>query len=238
MTAASAKTINAELRALADPAIAAHSAHFFKTGKGEYGEGDRFLGIRVPELRRLARRYRGTGERAVLALLKSRNHEARLLALLMLVDRYERGDEACQARIFEQYLEHRRFVDNWDLVDLSAPKIVGAYLVDRDKTLLDELAGASVLWDRRIAIMATLAFIRAGDFDVTLRLAEALLDDEHDLIHKASGWMLREIGKRDPAVERAFLKRHYRDMPRTMLRYAIEHLPEARRKAYLDGKVA
>ena len=238
MAAASAKTINAELRARGNPAIAAHSARFFKTGKGEYGEGDRFLGIRVPELRRLARRYRDAGERAVLALLKSRYHEARLLALLMLVDRYEGGGETCRARIFECYLEHRRFVNNWDLVDLSAPRIVGPYLAQRDRQLLYDLARSAVVWDRRIAVMATLAFIRAGDFDDTLELAAALLDDEHDLIHKAAGWMLREIGKRDQATEQAFLERHYRDMPRTMLRYAIEQLPKARRRAYLDGKIA
>lgn len=238
MAATTAKSITAELHALADPAIAAHSAVFFKTGKGEYGEGDRFLGIRVPVLRKLARKHRDAAERATVALLKSRYHEARLLALLMLVDRYERGDEAARAWIFERYLEHRRYVNNWDLVDLSAPKIVGPHLEHGDRSLLDDLARSAVVWDRRIAVMATLAFIRAGDFDDTLKLAALLLDDEHDLIHKATGWMLREIGKRDDAVERAFLEQHYRDMPRTMLRYAIEHLPKARRKAYLSGNVA
>ncbi len=238
MAATNAKSMTAELHALGDPAIAAHSAGFFKTGKGEYGEGDRFLGIRVPVLRKLARKHRDAGDRATVALLKSRYHEARLLALLMLVDRYERGDEAARAWIFERYLEHRRYVNNWDLVDLSAPKIVGPHLEHGDRSLLDDLARSAVVWDRRIAVMATLAFIRAGDFDDTLKLAALLLDDEHDLIHKATGWMLREIGKRDDAVERAFLEQHYRNMPRTMLRYAIEHLPKARRKAYLSGNVA
>ena len=174
----------------------------------------------------------------MLALLKSQYHEARLLALLILVEQYERGDEAGRERVFEQYLEHRRYVNNWDLVDLSAPRILGPHLRKRDRSLLDELARSSIVWDRRIAIMATLAFIRAGEFDDTLRLAADLLDDEHDLIHKAAGWMLREIGKRDMAAEQAFLERHGRTMPRTMLRYAIEHLPKTRRKAYLDGKFA
>ncbi len=229
--------IRGVLRPLASPEIAAHSARFFKTGKGEYGEGDRFLGIRVPVLRRHARRFRQAPERAVLALLRSRYHEERLLALLILVEQYERGDGARKARVFDLYLEHRRFVNNWDLVDSSAHKIVGAQLQNGDRGILYELAVSDSVWDRRIAIIATMHFIRNDDFADVLKLARLLRDDEHDLIHKAVGWMLREVGNRDRPAEERFLKKNYRKMPRTMLRYAIEKLPAARRKAYLDGTV-
>lgn len=234
----SARQVRHEFRALGDAKIAAHSARFFKSGKGEYGAGDRFLGIRVPETRRFARRYRDLSMRSVGALLKSAYHEERLLAVLILVAKYERGDEAERQRVFDAYLSLRRFVNNWDLVDSSAHKIVGPQLADGDRELLYELAASHGLWDRRIAIMSTYHFIRQGDFADTLGIAERLIDDDEDLIHKAVGWMLREVGNRDRGIEEAFLRKHYRTMPRTMLRYSIEKFPERRRKAYLDGKVA
>jgi 3-methyladenine DNA glycosylase AlkD len=225
------------LRALADPEIAAHAQRFFKTGRGEYGEGDRFLGIRVPELRRLAREHRDAPESLAWSLLRSKLHEERLLALLMLVERFRRGADEDRARIYARYLEHVEHVNGWDLVDSSAGQIVGTYLAGKDAAVLYELAASENLWKRRVAIMATSAFIRRGDFEHTLAIAERLLDDEEDLIHKAVGWMLREVGNRNRAAEERFLRKHYRTMPRTMLRYAIEKFPEARRKAYLTGRV-
>jgi 3-methyladenine DNA glycosylase AlkD len=230
--------IRARLRPLANPRIAGPSQQFFKTSPGEYGHGDRFLGIRVPTLRRVAREFRGAPLSAALALLRSPFHEERLLALFMLVDRYARGTEAEQQRIYERYLEHvPRHVNNWDLVDSSAPYIVGAHLEGRDRGVLYELARSPHLWSRRVAIIATFWFIRRGAFTDTLRIAELLLDDQQDLIHKAAGWMLREVGNRDAAAAERFLQSHYRRMPRTMLRYAIEKLPERKRRAYLTGMI-
>lgn len=234
---ATARQVRDEFRTLGDATIADHSARFFKTGKGEYGAGDRFLGIRVPETRRFASRYRNLPLRSVGALLKSEYHEERLLAVLILVSKYERGDTAERQRVFDAYLSMRRFVNNWDLVDSSAHKIVGPQLMDRDRTLLRELAASDSLWDRRIAIMSTYHFIREGEFPDTLDIAKRLIDDPEDLIQKAVGWMLREVGNRDRKTEEAFLRKHYRNMPRTMLRYAIEKFPERQRKAYLDGEI-
>ena len=225
------------MRALGNRKIAEHSAGFFKTGAGEYGEGDRFLGIRVPVVRQQVRRFRDAPERAVLAMLKSEFHEERLLAVLLLVDQYGRGDGVNRQRIFDNYLAYREHINNWDLVDSSAHLIVGPHLADGDRGLLYELADSDRIWDRRIAMMATFHYIRNDDFDDALRIAERLRDDGHDLIHKAVGWMLREIGKRDEATTERFLRRHYLGMPRTMLRYAIEKFPEARRRAHLTGKV-
>ena len=229
--------MRAALRQLGDEKIAEHSAGFFKTGKGEYGEGDQFLGIRVPVIRQQVRRFRDAPERSVLAMLKSKYHEERLLAVLLLVDRYRRGDAATRQRVFEAYLANREQINNWDLVDSSAHLIVGPQLEDGDRGLLYELATADRIWDRRIAMMATYHYIRNDDYEDALKIATLLRDDQHDLIHKVVGWMLREIGKRDRDKEERFLQRHYRKMPRTMLRYAIEKLPEARRKAYLNGEV-
>ncbi len=222
------------MQALCDPAIAEHSAGFFKTGPGEYGEGDRFHGIRVPVTRRLAKRHRLASERTVISLLRSTFHEERLLAVLLLVDRYARGDAGEKQRVFDLYVANRRHVNNWDIVDSSAHLIVGPQLDAADTALLDELAESDSLWDRRIAMMATLHFIRGGNFRPTLRLAEGLLGDREDLIHKASGWMLREVGKRDVAVLRRFLVEHSTEMPRTMLRYAIEKLPADERRRWLN----
>jgi 3-methyladenine DNA glycosylase AlkD len=233
-----AGAIRARLRPLADPRVAGHAQRFFKTGPGEYGHGDRFLGIRVPVLRRVARELRAAPLAAAFALLRSPFHEERLAALLILVDRYARGTAAERQRIYEGYLKHvPKHVNNWDLVDSSAHYIVGAQLEGRDRGVLYELARSPHLWSRRVAIIATFWFIKHGSFDDTLAIAEVLLDDREDLIHKATGWMLREVGNRDRAVAERFLRRHCRRMPRTMLRYAIEKLPERTRCAYLAGTV-
>jgi 3-methyladenine DNA glycosylase AlkD len=230
--------IRARVRPLADARIADASRRFFKTAPGDYGHGDRFLGMRVPTLRKLAREFRGAPLAVALALLRSPLHEERLLALLILVAGYARGTPAVQQRIYEQYLKRvPKHVNNWDLVDSSAPYIVGAHLVDRDRSVLYELARSPHLWSRRVAIIATLWLIKKGSFEDAIAIAEQLLDDREDLIHKATGWMLREVANRDRAVAERFLRRHCRDMPRTMLRYAIEKLPERTRRAYLDGTI-
>jgi 3-methyladenine DNA glycosylase AlkD len=233
---ASAAAIRARLRALADPEIAAHSARFFKSGVGEYGAGDRFLGVRVPEVRRVAREFRAAPLRAALPLLRSRLHEERLLALVLLVARFERCDESERAEIYSQYRKHTpRYVNNWDLVDTSAAQIVGAYLEGRDRSPLYDLARSTSLWERRVAIIATFGYIRKREFGDTLAIAKLLLADREDLIHKAVGWMLREVGNRDRTALERFLRKHHAAMPRTMLRYAIERLPERQRTAYLNG---
>ncbi len=228
-------TIRARVRGLADARIASSSQRFFKTAAGEYGHGDRFLGIRVPALRVVAREFRAVPLPMVLALLRSPWHEERLVALFVLVEQFARGSELEQQRIYECYLEHvPRYVNNWDLVDSSAHLIVGAYLEQRNRAVLYELARSPHLWSRRVAIIATFWFIKRGSFADTLRIAELLLDDDEDLIHKAVGWMLREVNNRDAATAALFLRRHCRRMPRTMLRYAIEKLPEKTRLAYLQ----
>lgn len=230
----SVAALRARLRALADPRVAEASRWFFKTGVGEYGHGDRFLGIRVPVLRKVAREFRSAPLSAASRLLRSPFHEERLVALFMLVERYKHGTPADQQRIYERYLAHvPRHVNNWDLVDSSAPYIVGAYLDERPRDVLYDLARSPQLWCRRVAIMATFWFIRRGQFADTLALAEILLGDREDLIHKAVGWMLREVGNRDRATAEAFVRRHVSRMPRTMLRYAIEKYPERVRRAYL-----
>jgi len=208
------------LLALADPAVATHSKRYFKTAEGQYGFGDRFLGIRVPVIRQAVKKFHAAPLGDAAQLLKSEYHEVRLFALLLLVYRYTRSDTDEQETIYHLYLNNIRYVNSWDLVDSSAPYIVGAYLAERDRSLLYDLSKSRSLWERRIAIMSTFAFIRKNQFDDALRIAELLLGDQEDLIHKAVGWMLREVGKRELAVEAAFLKEHYRKMPRTMLRYA------------------
>lgn len=235
-TANDVAAIRAQLRALANPAIAAHAVRFFKTGPGEYGEGDRFLGIRVPVLRRVARERRAASVATMFALLRSPLHEERLLALLLLVAAFRRADERGRERIYRGYTRAiRRHVNNWDLVDTSAPDIVGQFLEHRSREPLFALARSSNLWERRVAMLATFWFIRRNDFADTLAIAELLLGDEHDLIHKAVGWMLREAGKRDAAALARFLDRHHVRIPRMMLRYAIEKLPAEKRRAYLEG---
>jgi 3-methyladenine DNA glycosylase AlkD len=230
--------IRAQTRALADPGIAAHSMRFFKTGPGQYGAGDRFLGIRVPVLRRIAREHRAATVATAFALLRSPWHEERLLSLLMLTDLFTRAADAAKMRIYAGYVASiSRHVNNWDLVDTSAPAIVGCYLATRSRRPLYALARSRNLWERRVAIMATFWLIQQGSFDDALAIAERLLGDAKDLIHKAAGWMLREIGNRDRKTCEGFLRRHHARMPRTMLRYAIEKLPAARRRSYLDGRV-
>ena len=230
-------TIQKELRSLGNAPQAAILQRFFKTGPGEYGEGDRFRGIRVPVLRKLAQKYRELSLPEALRLLQSAFHEDRLLALFILIKQYYQGDSIVRGAIHRLYLEQARLVNNWDLVDASAPHLVGHYLAERPKELLTRLAESGILWERRMAILATLHFIKQGDYAETLRVAGLLLGDPEDLIHKAVGWMLREVGKRQAAVAEAFLQAHYRTMPRTMLRYAIERFPEARRQDYLRGAV-
>ena len=228
--------IQRRLAALGDARVAEGSRRFFKTGPGEYGEGDLFRGIRVPVLRALAKEYRSVPLPEAERLLRSTFHEDRLLALLLLVRLYSRGDETLREKIYRLYLKNTRFVNNWDLVDSSAEHIVGAHLWERPRAPLGRLAKSEDLWERRVAVMATFHFVKRGEFRETLDLARALLSDREDLMHKAVGWMLREVGKRDPEAEERFLKENYRRMPRTMLRYAIEKFPEERRRRYLKGR--
>ena len=229
--------LRSRLRSHAIPDNVAILQRFFKTGAGEYGEGDRFIGVKVPAIRVVCRACRDASEAVALELLRSKVHEERLLALLMLVDRFERGDARTRRRIFDAYLASTAFINNWDLVDASAGQIVGQWLASRNRSRLSRLARSSSVWERRIAMVATFAFIRAGDFETTFRIADALMSDDHDLIHKATGWMLREVGKRDGTALRRFLAPRYRTMPRTALRYAIERFPESDRKRYLSGQV-
>jgi len=210
---------------------------FFKTGKGEYGEGDIFAGIKVPVQRKIAKEFLNLSFTELKELLKSKVHEERLIALLILVEKYEKVEEKEKNKLFRFYINNRKGINNWDLVDLSAPKIIGHYLLNKDKKLLYDFAKSENLWDRRIAILATYSFIKSGNFDDALRISDLLLNDKHDLIHKAVGWMLREVGKKNLAVEEIFLQPRYNKMPRTMLRYAIEKFPETKRKKYLEGKI-
>ena len=227
-----------KLRQDATPSQAAIARRFFKTGPGEYGEGDRFLGLKVPQIRAELPHTDALSEADVLDLLHSEWHEERLLALLVLGRRFSRAkkDTATQQHLVNLYLAHTKWVNNWDLVDSSAPHILGAWLLRRDRAVLDSLAASTKLWEQRIAILATQAFIRAGDFADTLRLSALFLTHPHDLMHKACGWMLREVGKRDVKPLLAFLDQHAAKMPRTLLRYAIEKLPEETRQAYLTIK--
>lgn len=230
-----------ELRKLADPARSKVLARFFKTGKGEYGEGDIFLGITVPESRKIAQKFKDLDFDSIRSLLKSRIHEERLIALLLLVHNFERGSDEAKNKIFDFYLSHTKYINNWDLVDLSADKIVGEYFAQSGKVsrlILLRLAGSNNLWERRIAIIATFAFVKRGENALTFEIAERLIDDKHDLIQKAVGWMLREVGKHcGQDIEEQFLIRHYKKMGRTALRYAIEHFPEELRKKYLLDQV-
>ena len=222
-----------QLQALGSPEAAALAARYFKTGPGQYGESVVFLGVRVPALRKLAGEFRALPEGEVLSLLGSEFHEARLLALLIWVRAASKGDEATKRRVYDLYLANSRSVNNWDLVDASAREIVGGYLNDKDRGPLHRLARSASVWERRIAIVATHYFIARHDFADTLGSAGMLLGDPHDLIHKAAGWMLREVGKRDRAALEGFLRRHHR----AMLRYAIERFPPDVRRAYLTGSL-
>lgn len=225
------------LEELGNPADAEAAQRFFKTGPGEYGFGDVFLGIRNPILRGMVKYYQDLPLSQVSELLQHRYHEARFLALIILVRQFERGSNEVQQHIFDLYLQSTTFINNWDLVDCSCYKILGAYLLDKDPIVLNKLGQSDSIWERRIAIVSTYEFIRKGRFSQTLLLAQTLLLDEEDLIHKAVGWMLREVGNRNNQVMCDFLNQHYQNMPRTMLRYAIEKLPEEIRQSYLRGTI-
>ncbi|TAN43058.1 MAG: DNA alkylation repair protein [Nitrospirae bacterium] len=232
---ATAQEICRSLQKLGNEEIAAHSQGFFKTGRGEYAEGDKFLGIRVPVLRKEAQRYKNLSLKETVVLLKSRFHEARLLALFILIKKFLAGSDKQKSEIYGLYLKNMKHINNWDLVDCSAPYIVGMHLEEEKRGILYTLAGSNSLWERRTAIIATFHLIRENDFSDALAISEILLGDKEDLIHKAVGWMLREVGKRDVEILKSFLKKYYEEMPRTMLRYAIERFPEKERKAYLQG---
>lgn len=232
-----ATNIISSLKSLSDRERAVHSQRYFKTGKGEYGEGDKFLGIRVPALRKIVNQYRLTPLTEIKKCLRSEYHEVRLFALFLLVQQFAGADEVKQEKIFKLYLANTKYINNWDLIDSSAPNIVGAWLFNKDRTVLAKLAQSPMLWERRIAIMATAFFIKNNQFRDTLDLSRLLLNDKEDLVHKAVGWMLREVGNRNRETEEKFLSTHYKKMPRTMLRYAIEKFSQQRRKEYLLGKV-
>ncbi|MEK6928102.1 MAG: DNA alkylation repair protein [Nanoarchaeota archaeon] len=257
----SLQSLRSEIQKASNPEKAKLLSRFFKTGKGEYGEGDLFLGIVVPIQRQLVKKYSHLSLEDIEHLIKSKYHEERLIALLLLVHQFEKHPDKRKS-IFDFYLENTKYINNWDLVDLTAPKIVGEYLLNKDmensvilrsnspdrefetkskkilcKSILYKLVKSSNLWERRIAVLATFRFIREKQFEDSLKLSELLLKDTHDLMHKAVGWMLREIGKRDVKVLEKFLKKHYKIMPRTMLRYSIEKFPEEKRKDYLNGEI-
>ena len=238
MSSSSLQSLRDELTRAANPKKAAFFPTFFKTGPGEYAEGDVFLGVTVPEQRRIARRHRELPLGELETLLHSPVHEHRFTGIVILVDQYERGEATERERLFAFCREHLAGVNNWDLVDTLAPRLLGVHLLAHPalKPLLHDWVRSPVLWERRIAILSTFAFIRAGEFTDTLDLARVLLKDPHDLMHKAVGWMLREVGKRDLSQLDAFLDSHAAEMPRTMLRYAIEKLSPARRAHYLSRK--
>ena len=226
-----------DLSLFASPQKAETLKRFFKTGKGQYGEGDIFLGVQVPDSRKIARKYADISIDDILHLLKSKIHEERLIALFIMVEKARRADKDGKEILFKKYLENTQYINNWDLVDLSADKIIGSYLFEKPKDILYSLAASENLWERRIAVMATFDFIKRGFYEETLKIAKILLNDRHDLIHKAVGWMLREIGKRcSQEVLEQFLLANYKQMPRMMLRYAIERLPEGLRLQYLNGE--
>lgn len=222
------------IREIASPERAAVNRGFFKTGPGEYSEGDRFLGIRIPDLRALVKKADAVSLRESLTLLRSEWHEERLMALLLMEHRFEHSvEEPVRKEVVEAYLANIRWVNNWDLVDASAPSILGVWLLTRKRSVLGDLVRSENLWERRIAIVSTLTLIRSGEYRDTLRLTKGLLGDQEDLMHKACGWMLREVGKKDQAVLTTFLSQHAPAMPRTMLRYAIERFPQAERRRWL-----
>lgn len=233
MTAAAA--ISARLQLLADPERARLLQRYFKTGPGEYAEGDVFIGLKVPAVRSVLKEFRQLTPAEVLPLLTSGIHEERLFALLALVRCFDKGDPATREQIYSLYLANTGSINNWDLVDCSAPAIVGGYLLASDREPLYLLARSESLWSRRIAILATFTFIRYNQFGDSLAIGRLLLEDRQDLIHKAAGWMLREVGKRDQSVAEEFLRCHCHVMPRTMLRYAIERFSAEKRQMYLAG---
>jgi len=228
-----ASEIKKEMNALGSKQRAEHSLRFFKTGKGEYGEGDKFLGLSMPEQRVIAKKYKDLPLTEIQKLVKSPFHEHRMVGLIILTFQYPLASEKTKKQLYTFYLKNTKYINNWDLVDVTTPRIVGEYLVDKNKAILHTLASSKSLWERRIAILATFAFIRRGVLTHTFSIAKALLHDREDLMHKAVGWMLREAGKKDQAKLEDFLQTYAHIMPRTMLRYAIEKFTEAERKKYL-----
>jgi len=224
--------IEADLKKIKNFEKAKILCRFFKTGKGEYGEGDIFLGIKVPDQRIVAKKNLEASFDELQELLNNKIHECRLTALLVLVEKFKKEDE----KVFKFYVKNLKNINNWDLVDLSCPKIIGKYLFDKDRDLLYKLAMSDNLWKKRIAIVSTYYFIKENDFKDTLKISKMLLGDKHDLIHKAVGWMLREMGKRDEKILIEFLEKEYYNIPRTALRYAIERLEESKRKYFLNKK--
>ena len=226
------------LQSKANPEKAEINQRFFKTGKGQYGEGDIFLGLSVPESRKIAKQFSNISFKEISKHLQSKYHEERLTALLILVEKYQKSSKINKKQIIDFYLNNTKYINNWDLVDLTADKVLGHYLFnEKDKSIIYNLVKSDNLWERRIAIISTFYFIKNNQFHDTLKISEQLLKDKHDLIHKAVGWMLREIGKRDEKVLENFLKKHYDTMPRTALRYAIEKFPEDKRNRYLKRQV-
>jgi len=230
----SLKEIKRDIELLANPKQAILLQRFFKTGKGEYGEGDVFLGIKVPVQRSVAKKYKDLSLTDIQQLLNSKIHEHRLIALLILIQKFDRAEEDAREQIFELYLKNTHNINNWDLIDLTSPSIVGNYLLDKDRSILYKLAKSSSIWEKRISMLATFEFIANGEVKDTLAIAEILVNDKHDLIQKAVGWMLREAGKRvSQKEEEKFLKKHYKTMPRTMLRYAIERFDNKKKEFYM-----
>ena len=227
-----------DFQSLADSQQAQQLQRFFKTGKGQYGEGDIFLGIKVPEQRKIAKKYSSLSLKEIQELLNSKIHEYRLTGLIILTNQYKKSkkDKFKQRQIFELYLKNTQNINNWDLVDLSAPIIVGDFAQKEGTEILKQLAKSDSLWEKRIAIISTLPLIKKRNFGETLTISEMLIKDDHDLIHKAVGWMLREVGKRNQEVLEIFLSTHYKEMPRTMLRYSIEKFPEEKRKKWMEKK--
>jgi 3-methyladenine DNA glycosylase AlkD len=231
------KSLRNEIKKSANPQKVKILQKFFKTGKGQYGEGDIFIGLMVPESRKISKKYLNLTFKEILILLSSKIHEERLICLLILVDKFKKATQNEQEKIFRFYIKHAKKVNNWDLVDLSAPNILGTYLLGTpDRQILYKLARSDNIWKKRISIIATLTFIRNAQFDDTLRLAEILIFDNNDLIHKAVGWMLREVGKRDEILLEQFLEKYCKVMPRTTLRYAIEKFSKQKRKNFLEMK--
>jgi len=230
--------VSEEIRKLASKKIAKHSLRFFKTGKGEYGYGDIFLGVRAPEIRLIAKKHIDISISDMKNLIKSKYHEERFLGLIILVNKYSKSKEnEIKNKLYKIYVSSFKYINSWDLVDVTCPHVTGKHLIDKDRSILYKWAKSDDLWTKRIAIVSTFSFIRQNDLEDTFKIAEILLNDNHDLIHKAVGWMLREAGKRDLEKEEIFLKKHYNTMPRTMLRYAIERFPEAKRQGYLKGTI-
>jgi 3-methyladenine DNA glycosylase AlkD len=231
------KEPHSALLKLADKDKGATLQRFFKTGKGEYGEGDKFIGVMVPSIRKLSTQFNQLALTDIQKLLRSPYNEERLLGFLILINQFQKSPEEIKVKLYRFYLKNLRYVNNWNLVDGSAPYIMGPYLENRSRNILYQLIKSKNIWKRRIAILSTFHFIRNHDYKDALKMIRMLLNDKHDLIHKASGWMLREIGKRDENVLETFLAEHYLKMPRMMLRYAIERFSERKRKAYLTGDI-